>query len=195
MTHQNYLNQDLTGTDFSGQDLTGTLFRGANLTNCNFTGAILDYANMREANIEGADFTNAQFHYANIKDAVGSATWLNARVRMAPKWVNFIGADDVTEPPTNVDADDRQTLISELMNQASVTYNDLSTADKALHDSFIATGYKVVFTGSYGDMPNGKNVYVVIDFATSPLQDFSIVANEHIEQETMFDIGSDKYAI
>ena len=169
----NALNMDLTGQNFDGQDLSYALLRGANLTNCSFVGANLTGANMRDTIIEGADFTDAQFHYSNIKDSTGTATWTNAKIKMAPKLVNFIGADDITEPPSNVDSNDRQTLISELMNQALVSYNDLSASDKVLHDSFIATGYKVVFTGSYGDMPNGREVYTSIDFATSPRQDFS----------------------
>ncbi len=195
MAYENYKDQDLTGTDFTGTDCTGNLFRGANLTNCNFTDAIMDYANMRETTIEGADFTRAQFHYSNIKDATGTADWTDTRVSMAPTWVDFIGADTTTQPPSYIRPEDREILLEALLDQNSIGYQDLTPEDQTQYTSYINDGYKVIFTGVYGDMPTGRNVYTSIDEPYSPTQPWSVIVNMHIDKETIFDTSQNLFIL
>ncbi len=76
------------------------------------------------------------------------------------------------------------------MAQGNLSYNILTLADQDLCHSFMQDGEKVVLLGTYGDMPNGRNVYISIDFETSPQQEWSTLVNEHIQQETMFDTDS-----
>ncbi len=193
MAAQNFRDQNLTGQNFDGQDLSYSLFRGADLTNCSFVGCDLTGINMRDATIEGCDFTDAKMFYCNQKDSQGTANWTNAKVKGVPKWIPMPGSDDVTEPPTHVSVEDRQTLISELMTQSNMRFDLLTPSDQDLSHSFMQDGEKVVLSGTYGDMPNGRNVYVVLDFETSPLQEWSTIVNEHINQETSFDTTSNTF--
>ena len=184
----NQLGLDLIDQDFSGQNGEGALFRGANLSGCSFVGTNLKYANMRECNIEGADFTGANLIGSNFKDCTGTAIFVDAKIKFAPKWIDFIGADDVTEPDS---LEERQILIDALLEQGSITMSDLNRADTLVVQLFIQDGTKGDLNGGYGDMPTGRGLYNLTD--VTPFQSIGFMITECIRQESHFNISTNEF--
>ncbi len=179
----NYLNQDLTGTNFDGQDLNYALFRGANLTDCSFVGSDLSGANMRETTIEGCDFTDAVMYYSNIKDATGTADFTNALVFGMPQWIPMPGS--IYSDP---EVESRQLQIDELVSQSGTAFSEFTQTDQnTMTDYIMHSYYEQALTGDYDAMPNGRDVYVAIGHNEVE----SIAANwmitEHMKQGTTFD--------
>ena len=172
----NILNKDVSGQNFDGQILDSSLLRGANISNCSFVGSDLSGSNFRDVNMEGADFTDAILHGSNFKDATGTANFTNAKIRLCPKWVDFIDADVYTLPDSSYR---RDVLINTLFDKASVLRSALTEDDELTIEAYIDEGLHGSLIDDYGTMPEGNMVYDVLRLNHRG-NSFSTVVNAHI---------------
>lgn len=81
-----YVNQDLSGSDFSGRRLEAVAFTNSILKRADFRDAILIGANFANAELANADFRGANLRNARLTNAglsgarFDGATWIDGRV-------------------------------------------------------------------------------------------------------------------
>ncbi len=130
--------------------------------------------------VESAMITSAQ-QAANFADVTGSVVITDP----------YEGFENVSKTSSCTKVE-RQLLVDEILQQAVVEYSALTVGDQVVVDSFIESGLKADLTGTYIDVPTGRNIYDVLELIYN--QDLSIVMSAHINGGTIFDTDLNEFA-
>ncbi len=81
----------------------------------------------------------------------------------------------------------RELLIDELVQQSALPFGDYEEVDRNGMSQFIDHGDKYTMTGTYGNMPGGREVYEVVGQDELASVNSGWVITQHMAQDTYFD--------